>query len=77
MKRTKNQGCVIVVEAQISALIYDFASKRFILFTPEITDFVGDLLRSFLQKSSVSVHEQNPTIPRPKGDSELGAMIYK
>ena len=36
MKRTKNQGCVIVVEAQISALIYDFASKRFILFTPEM-----------------------------------------
>jgi len=43
MKRTKNQGGVIVVEAQSSALIYDFASKRFILFTPEIADFVGDL----------------------------------
>ena len=43
---------MIVVEAQISALIYDFASKPFILFTPEIADFVGDLLRNFLQKSS-------------------------
>jgi len=42
------------------------APRRFILLTPEIADFVGDLLRSFLQKSSVSVHEQNPTIPRPK-----------
>ena len=36
MKRNKNQGGVIVVEAQISALIYHFASKRFILFTPEM-----------------------------------------
>jgi hypothetical protein len=77
MKRTKNQGGVIVVEAQISALIYDFASKRFILFTPEIADFVGDLLRSFLQKSSISVHKQNPTITRPKVDYELGVMIYE
>ena len=67
IKRTKNQGYVIVVEAQISDLIYDFDSKRFILFTPEIADFVGDLLRSFLQKSSVSVRKQNPTITRPEG----------
>ena len=77
MKRTKNQGCVIVIEAQISALIYDFASKRFILFTPEIADFVGDLLRSFLQKYSVSVHEQNPTITRPERDYKLGVRVYE
>jgi hypothetical protein len=77
IKRTKNQGDVIVVEARISVLIYDFASKRFILFTPEITDFVGDLLRSFLQKSSVSVHEQNPTIPRPERDYKLGFRVYE
>jgi hypothetical protein len=51
------------------------APRRFILFAPEFADFVGDLLRSFLQKSSVSVREQNPTIPRPKDDSELGGMI--
>jgi hypothetical protein len=43
------------------------APRRFILFAPENADFVGDLLRSFLQKSSVSVREQNPTIPRPEG----------
>jgi len=44
----------------------DFASMRFILFTPEIADFVGDLLRSYRQNSSISVHSQNPTIPRPE-----------
>jgi hypothetical protein len=43
------------------------APRRFILFTPEIADFVGDLLRSFRQKSSISIRSQNPTIPRPKG----------
>jgi hypothetical protein len=45
---------------------------RFILFTPEIADFAGDLLRSFRQKSSISVHEQNPTIPRPGKIMDLG-----
>jgi len=50
---------------------------RFILFTPEFADFAGDLLRSFRQKSSVSVRKQNPTIPRPEVDLELGVRIYK
>jgi len=50
---------------------------RFILFTPEFADFAGDLLRSFRQKSSVSVRKQNPTIPRPEGDYELEVMIYE
>jgi hypothetical protein len=50
---------------------------RFILFTPEIADFAGDLLRSFRQTTSVSVREQNPTIPRPEVDLELDIMIYK
>jgi hypothetical protein len=77
IKRTKNQGCVIVVEARISVLIYDFASKRFILFALEIADFVGDLLRSYRQKSSVSVHEQNPTIPRPERDYKLEVRVYE
>jgi len=45
---------------------------RFILFTPEIGDLVGDLLRSFRQKSSVSVRKQNPTIPRPEIVMDLG-----
>ena len=67
MKRTKNQGCVIVVKAQLSDLLKIFASMRFILFAPEFAEFVGDLLRSFRQKSSVSVRSQNPTIPRPEG----------
>jgi hypothetical protein len=39
---------------------------RFILIASEFADFVGDLLRSFRQKSSVAVHAQNPTIPRPE-----------
>jgi hypothetical protein len=43
----------------------NLVSKRFILFAPEFADFVGDLLRSFRQKSSVSVRSQKPTIPRP------------
>ena len=64
MKRTKNQGCGIVVKAQTSDFLEIFASMRFILFAPEFADFVGDLLRSFLQKSSISVHQQNPTISR-------------
>ena len=68
MKRTKNQGFGIVVKAQISIFFLKILAPRlFILFAPEIADFVGDLLRSFLQKSSISVREQNPTIPRPKG----------
>jgi hypothetical protein len=44
------------------------------LFTPENADFVGDLLRSYLQKSSISVRDQNPTIPRPEENCELGFM---
>jgi hypothetical protein len=76
-QKNQNQGWVIVVEAQISILIYDFASKRFILFTPEIADFVSDLLRSFLQKSSVSVHEQNPTITRPERDYKIEVRVYE
>jgi hypothetical protein len=50
---------------------------RFILFTPEIGDFVGDLLRSFRQNSSFSVHKQNPTIPRPGENYRFGIMIYE
>jgi hypothetical protein len=71
MKRTKNQGCGIVVKAQTSNFFEFFAPKRFILFAPEFADFVGDLLRSYRQKSSVSVRSQNPTIPMPEGLSEL------
>ena len=52
------------------------ATRRFILFAPENADFVGDLLRSFLQKSSISVRSQNPTIPRPEVDYELDLVIY-
>jgi hypothetical protein len=46
MKRTKNQGCGIVVKAQTSNFLEFFASMRFILFAPEFADFVADLLRS-------------------------------
>ena len=58
-------------------LLKIFAPKRFILFAPENADFVGDLLRSFLQKASISVRSQNPTIPRPEVDYELDLVIYK
>jgi len=76
MKRTKNQGCGIVFKARTSDFLEIFASMRFILFAPEFADFVGDLLQSYRQKSSVSVRSQNPTIPRPEYDRELGVMIY-
>jgi hypothetical protein len=46
MKRSKNQGCGIVVKAQTSDFLEFFASMRFILFAPEFADFVDDLLRS-------------------------------
>jgi hypothetical protein len=35
MKRTKNQGCGIVVKAQFSDVIGDFRFERFILIAPE------------------------------------------
>jgi hypothetical protein len=35
MKRTKNQGCGIVVKAQFSVFIEDFRFERFILCPPE------------------------------------------
>ena len=73
IKRTKNQGFGIVVKAQISIFLEILAPRRFILFTPENADFVGDLLRSFLQKSSISVRSQNPTIPRPEGVFGIGS----
>jgi hypothetical protein len=76
IKRTKNQGCGIVVKAQTSDFLEIFAPMRFILFAPEFADFVGDLLRSYRKKSSVSVRSQNPSIPMPEYDRELGVMIY-
>jgi hypothetical protein len=67
MKRNKNQGFGIVVKALFFGTFrIFFALMRFILIAPEFADFVGDLLRSFRQKSSVSVYDQNPTIPRPE-----------
>jgi hypothetical protein len=35
IKRTKNQGCGIVVKAQFSVFIEDFRFERFILCPPE------------------------------------------
>ena len=66
IKRTKNQGFGIVVKAQISIFSWDFRSEALYFVRSWKADFVGDLLRSFLQKSSISVRSQNPTIPRPK-----------
>jgi hypothetical protein len=36
IKRTKNQGCGIVVKAQFSVFIEDFRFERFILCPPEM-----------------------------------------
>jgi hypothetical protein len=55
MKRTKNQGCGIVVKAQYSDFLKIFASMRFILIAPELPI-----------NSSISVRSQNPTISRPE-----------
>ena len=55
----------------------NLAPRRFILFSPEFADFVGDLLRSFRQTSSVSVRKQNPTIPRPERNYEFKVISYE
>ncbi len=70
MKRTKNQGCGIVFKAQIVDFLIDFRSEALYFVHSWNTDFVGDLLRSFRQKSSISVRGQNQTIPRPE-DNDL------
>ena len=77
MKRTKNQGFGIVVKAQISILFVDSRSEALYFVHSWNADFVGDLLRSFLQKSSISVRDQNPTIPRPEENCELGFIDEK
>jgi hypothetical protein len=66
MKRTKNQGCGIVVKAQTSDFLEIFAPIRFILFTPEFADFIGDLLRSYRQKSSISPFQNYSLIVESK-----------
>ena len=55
MKRTKNQGGGIVDKAQFSDFLKIFASRRFILFAPELPI-----------NSSISVRSQNPTIAMPE-----------
>jgi len=57
MKRTKNQGCGIVVKAQFSDGIGDFRFEALYFDRSCNADFVGDLLRSFRQKSNISVHK--------------------
>jgi hypothetical protein len=71
MKRNKNQFCGIVVKARTSDFMGDLASMCFIFFAPEFADFVGDLLQSYRQTSSVSVRSQNPSIPRTERDYGL------
>ena len=77
IKRTKNQGFGIVVKAQISIISWRFSLRALYFVHSWNADFVGDLLRSFRQKSSISVRDQNPTIPRPEVDYELDLVIYK
>ena len=77
IKRTKNQGFGIVVKARISILFVDSRSEALYFVHSWNAGFVGDLLRSFLQKSNISVRDQNPSIPRPEVDYELDLVIYK
>jgi hypothetical protein len=65
MKRTKNQGCGIVVKAQYSDFLKIFASMRFILIAPEIL-ILSMIFCEAADKISISVHAQNPIIPRPE-----------
>ena len=74
IKRTKNQGFGIVVKAQISKFFWRYRYEALYFFHSWNADFVGDLLRSFRQKSRISVRDQNPTIPRPEENCELGFM---
>ena len=64
-KEPKIKASGLLLKRSCRYLLKIFAPKRFILFAPENADFVGDLLRSFRQKSSFSVQAQNPIIPRP------------
>ena len=73
MKRTKNQGFGIVVKAQISNFFEDFRSEALYFVHSWNAYFVGDLLRSYLQKFNISVRDQNPTIPRPNGWFWIGS----
>ena len=66
IKRTKNQGCGIVVKARTSDFMWDLAPMRFILFAPEFADFVGDLLRSYRQTSSFSPFQNYSLIVESK-----------
>ena len=49
MKRTKNQGFGIVVKAQFSIFSWNYHYEALYLVRSWKADFVGDLLRSFLQ----------------------------
>ena len=77
IKRTKNQGFGIVVKARISNFFEDFRSEALYFVHSWNADFVGDLLRSYLQMFSNSVRDQNPIIPRPEENCELGFIDEK
>jgi hypothetical protein len=77
IKRTKNQGCGIVVKARISIFLKIFAPRRFILFPPEM------LILSVIccAASDKSLAFQFPIKTQQsqgqKGDSELDLVICK
>ena len=65
MKRTKNQGCGIVVKAQNSELL--MISLRCALFCSLLKFWFCRWSSAKLPtNSSISVRSQNPTIPRPE-----------
>ncbi len=74
IKRTKNQGVVIVIKAQTS-ILYEISLRALYFVHSWNADFVGDLLRSFLQKSSISVRDKKPNNPMAR--RKLWIRIYE
>ena len=77
IKRTKNQGVVIVIKAQISIFFEDFRSERFILFTPEM--LILSVICCAASSKSLAFQFANKTQQSQgqKGYSELGDTIDK
>ena len=77
IKRTKNQGCVIVFKAQIFVMYGDYLFERFILFAPEM--LILSVICCAASSKSLAFQFANKTQQSQgqKGYSELGDTIYK
>ena len=76
-KEPKIKAVGLFLKRKLSIFLIHSRSEALYFVHSWNADFVGDLLRSFRQKSSISVRSQNPTIPMPEGLSELGDTISK